>query len=197
MGNQNKGLLLTHWGRATHICIGNLTIIGSDNGLSPDRRQSIIWTNAGILLIGPLGINFNEILIGIQTSSFKNMRLKMASAKWRPFCLGLNVLTWFTSAICNTFTYAQKNANRSASKSSNHEYNCRSCMSNSCPQGQIPWMISLGFIVCTSPRFKLFSSDFKLGYSERFTNPLVFWSSSGIDQGQIDFAVPGWFLYFP
>ena len=45
---------LTHWGRVTHICIGNLTIIGSDNGLSPGRRQVIIWTNAGILSIGPL-----------------------------------------------------------------------------------------------------------------------------------------------
>ena len=33
---------LTHWGRATHICVGNLTIIGSDNGLSPGRRQAII-----------------------------------------------------------------------------------------------------------------------------------------------------------
>ena len=40
---------LTHWGRVTHICVGNLTIIGSDNGLSPGRRQAIIWTSAGIL----------------------------------------------------------------------------------------------------------------------------------------------------
>ena len=38
----------------------NLHIIGSDNGLSPDRRQAIIWTNAGILLIRSLGINFSE-----------------------------------------------------------------------------------------------------------------------------------------
>ena len=37
---------LTHWGRVTHICVSKLTIIGSDNGLSPDRRQAIIWTNA-------------------------------------------------------------------------------------------------------------------------------------------------------
>ena len=43
-----------------------LTIIGSDNGLSPGRRQAIIWTSAGILLIGPLGTNFSQILIGIQ-----------------------------------------------------------------------------------------------------------------------------------
>ena len=76
----------------THICVGKLTIIDSDNGLSPGRRQVIIWTNAGILLIGPLGTHFNEILIGIQIFSFKKMHLKMASAKWRPFGLDLNVL---------------------------------------------------------------------------------------------------------
>ena len=83
---------LTHWGRVTHTCVVKLTIIGSDNGLSPGRRQAIIWTNPGILLIGRLGTNFSEILIGIQTFSFKKMHLKMSSAKWRPFCLGLNVL---------------------------------------------------------------------------------------------------------
>ena len=83
---------LTHWGRVTHICVGKLTIIGSDNGLSPGRRQVIIWTNSGILLIEALGTNFSDILIGIQIFSFKKMPLKMSSAKWRPFCLGLNVL---------------------------------------------------------------------------------------------------------
>ena len=36
------GIGLTHWGRVTHICVSNLTIIGSDNGLSPERRQAII-----------------------------------------------------------------------------------------------------------------------------------------------------------
>ena len=83
--------LLTHSGRLTDICVGNLTIIGSDNGLSPGRRQAIIWTNAGILLIWPLGTNFSEKLIEIRTVSLKKMRLKGSSAKWRPFCLGLNV----------------------------------------------------------------------------------------------------------
>ena len=83
---------LTHWGRVTHICVSKLTINGLHNGLSPGRRQAIIWTNSGILLIGPSGTNFSEILIGIQTFSFKKMHLKMSFAKWRPFCLGLNVL---------------------------------------------------------------------------------------------------------
>ena len=82
----------------THICVVNLTIIGSDNGLSPGRHQAIIWTNAGILLIGPLETNFIEILIRIQTFSFKKMHLKMSSAKWRPFYLGLNVLSFFWSS---------------------------------------------------------------------------------------------------
>ena len=91
--------VLTHWGRATPICVGKLTIIGSDNGLSPARRQAIIWTNAGILLITPLGTNLNEILIEILTFSFKKMCLKVSSAKWRPFCLGLNVLTHYWGRV--------------------------------------------------------------------------------------------------
>ena len=86
--------LLTHWGRVSHICVRKLTIIVSDNGLSPGRRQAIIWTNAGILLIRPLGTNFNEMFIKILTFSFMKMRLKVLSAKWRPFCLCLNVLNF-------------------------------------------------------------------------------------------------------
>ena len=86
---------LTHWGQVTHICLLDLTNIGSDNGLSPARCQTIIWTNAGILLIEPSGTNFSEILIGIQIFSFKKMCLKMLSAKWRPFCLSLNVLIYW------------------------------------------------------------------------------------------------------
>ena len=62
-----------------HICVSKLTIISSDNGLSPDRRQAIIWTNVGILLIEPLGTYFSEILIQIHAFSFKKMLLKMSS----------------------------------------------------------------------------------------------------------------------
>ena len=69
----------THWGRVTYICVSNLATIGSDND--------------GILLIRPLGTNFSEILIENHIFSFKTTRLKLSSAKWRPFCIGLNVLT--------------------------------------------------------------------------------------------------------
>ena len=89
---ENVTSALTHWGRVTHIYVSILTIIGSDNGLSPGWRQAIIWTNVGILLIGPLGTNFSEIWIKIYTFSFRKMYLKMSSGKWRSFCLSLNVL---------------------------------------------------------------------------------------------------------
>ena len=60
----NNRHTLTHWGRVMHMCINKLTIIGSEIGLSPGRRQ---WTNDGILLIGTLGTKFNEILDKIHT----------------------------------------------------------------------------------------------------------------------------------
>ena len=69
---------LTHWGRATHICVGKLTIIGSDNGLSPGRRQAIIWTSAGILLVGLLGTNFSEF-----QSEFKHFHSRKSIWKCR------------------------------------------------------------------------------------------------------------------
>ena len=62
------------------MCVSKLTIIGSDNGLLPDQRQVIMWTSAGILLIGPLGTNFREIVhqnqnwyIFIQENAFENV----------------------------------------------------------------------------------------------------------------------------
>ena len=60
-----------------HICISKLTIIGWDNGLLPGQCQAIVWTNAGILLIRPLGTNLSEILIKIDIFSFMKMYLKM------------------------------------------------------------------------------------------------------------------------
>ena len=83
----------------THTCVCNQTIICSDNGLSPARRQAIIWINAGILLIGPFGTYFSEILI-ICTLSFKKMHLKMSSGKWRAFVSALMCWRILTS-WCN------------------------------------------------------------------------------------------------
>ena len=84
--------VLTQRGRVMQICISKLTIIDSDNGLSPGRHQAIIWTNAGILLTGLGGTNFSEILIKIYIVSFKKIHLKLSSGNWGPFGLSLNVL---------------------------------------------------------------------------------------------------------
>ena len=54
----------------THICVSKIIVIGSDNDVLPGGRQAITWNNARILLIGPLGINFNLKLIEIITVSF-------------------------------------------------------------------------------------------------------------------------------
>ena len=68
-----------------HICISKLTIIGSG------WHQAIILTSAGILLVGPIGTNFNEILIEIQTFSFKNafenVVCELAAILFRPWCV--------------------------------------------------------------------------------------------------------------
>ena len=55
-------------------------------------RQTITWTKVGILSIGPVGLNFVEILMKIKTFPFMKMRLKISFAKLRPFCIGLYVL---------------------------------------------------------------------------------------------------------
>ena len=79
---------IVHWDRVTHICVNEMIIIGSDNGLSPGRRQVIIWTDAWILVLGSLGINFSEI----NTFYFKKIHVKLSSSKWRLFRRGLNEL---------------------------------------------------------------------------------------------------------
>ena len=81
----NIPMALIQWDRVTHICVSKLGIIGSNNGLSPGRRQAIICINGVILLIAT---NINEILIEIYTFSFK----KMMAILSRPQCL--NIL-WF------------------------------------------------------------------------------------------------------
>ena len=93
--------VLTHWGRVTHICIRKLATIGSDNGLSPGRHQAIIWTNAGKLLVGPLGTNFSEISIEnspifIQENAFGNVVCEMAAIlsrlQWfKGFCVKIDI----------------------------------------------------------------------------------------------------------
>ena len=94
---KHMGAQITHWGRVTHVCVGKLAIIDSGNGLSPGRRQTLSESMQQILLIGPLGTNFGEILIQILIFLFKKMG---SSQKWRSSWLGLNVLI----CMCDTLS---------------------------------------------------------------------------------------------
>ena len=99
---------LCHWGRLMHLCVSKLTIIGSDNGLSPGRRQAIIWTNAGILLIG-LQCNVNKKwYILIQENVFQNVVKKLAAILSQPQCVKIQILCWFnqtgSKCICYLIT---------------------------------------------------------------------------------------------
>ena len=87
-------ICLARWGRVTHICVG---VIDSDNGLLPGRRQAIIKTNAGTLLIGPLATNFKENLTQIGAFSFKNIHSKFSRCHymvWRTWVFNI----YFTCA---------------------------------------------------------------------------------------------------
>ena len=101
---------LTHWGRVTHIPVDKLAIIGSDNGLLPGQHQAIIWSNVGILLIGPLGTNFSEFNFNndsnilIQENAFESAICKiMVILSW-PQCVKWNCscLSWeWISTTCD------------------------------------------------------------------------------------------------
>ena len=65
-----------------HICIDNVTIISSNNGLLPVWHLAIIWTNAGLLSIGhlrkKLQQNFDQnSYIFIKENVFENIIWKM------------------------------------------------------------------------------------------------------------------------
>ena len=72
------------------VCVSNLTIIGSDNGLLPNRYQAIIWTCDGIFLIGPIGITWSSMkfyqnsCIFIQEIPVENLVWKMAAILPQP-----------------------------------------------------------------------------------------------------------------
>ena len=72
-------IFLTHLPRVLHICVKYISI-GSDNGLSPVQHQAIIWTNAGLLPIRPLGINFYQTSkLFIHENTSENVACKMAA----------------------------------------------------------------------------------------------------------------------
>ena len=91
---------LAHWGHVMHLCICNLAVIGSDNGLSPSRCQTMIWTNAGILIRNKLQWNANRNSnFFIEENAFQYVIWKMLAIFSRPQCVNNKsplpqVITW-------------------------------------------------------------------------------------------------------
>ena len=88
---------LTNWGRVTHICVDNLTVIGSENGLSPGRRQASIWNQCWNIVNWTLGNKlqwkFNQNSnIFIQENVFENVVCEMAFILSRPQCVKQTML---------------------------------------------------------------------------------------------------------
>ena len=130
--------------------------------MSPGRRQAIAWTNAGILLIGALGTNFNEILIEIyiffqSRKSIWKCRLEPPSGKWWPLCLGLTVRignksnshvneNWNTWRMITLKPNAQ--TNQWGLSATNLNYHCIF--------GSCHWKLSANFHRTNNPFFQVF-----------------------------------------
>ena len=70
----------------THICVGNLTLIGSDNGLSLDRRQCwniVNWTHRNKL---QWNVNRNSYIF-IQEKALESVVWEITAIMSRPQCV--------------------------------------------------------------------------------------------------------------
>ena len=92
MGNSNTNKCDTNTVWCIYVPPAKTTF-GSDDCLLPVQYKAIIWTNAVLRSIGPLGTNLCHFVFEMQTFSFNKMHLEMSSGKCQPFCVGLIVLT--------------------------------------------------------------------------------------------------------
>ena len=101
-------VLLTHWGRVTHICVSKLTIICSDNGLSPaawsapSHYLNQCWDIVNWTLGNKLQWNHNRNLyIFIQENTQKNVVWEMAAILSRPQCVNSAIAQYFLSKLAH------------------------------------------------------------------------------------------------
>ena len=88
--------------RLGDVCQSQLWPMGSSHTLSHSinsNRYSTQMCHAYPDI--PLTLNWHNSRGNTDTFSFKKMYLKMSSGKWRPSCLGLNVLNSVTSYKCS------------------------------------------------------------------------------------------------
>ena len=81
---------LTHRGRVPHESIRNLSVAGSDNGLSHVHCQNIPKSIVAYCKLS-LESNFKEIVITVHAFTFKNIHLKVSAALVCHFDIGLQV----------------------------------------------------------------------------------------------------------
>ena len=98
----NVDFSLTHWGRVTHICVGKQTIIGSDNGLSPGRRQAFYLNQCRNIVNWNLGNKLQWKFIQnsnifIQENAFENVVRKLVAILPQPQCV--NGALWHSAEI--------------------------------------------------------------------------------------------------
>ena len=80
--------LLTHWRQVTHICISRLTIIGSDNGLSPSHYLNQCWNIVNLTPRNKLQWNIDwNSYISIQENGFEMVVCVMAAILSWPQCV--------------------------------------------------------------------------------------------------------------
>ena len=99
--------LLYIQGKLVSAIAENNLSMAKHTGLSPGRREAIIWTNTGILLIDPQGTNFSEIFIEIYTffiqeNAFENIVCETAAILSRPKCGN----GWFTGSYRTSAVYS-------------------------------------------------------------------------------------------
>ena len=76
---------LTHWVRVTHLCVSELTIIGSANGLSPSHYMYQCWNNVNSNLRNKLQWNLKRnSCIFVQENAFEYVVCEIASILSRP-----------------------------------------------------------------------------------------------------------------
>ena len=109
----------------THICISKLTIIGSYNGLSPGRRQAIIWTNVNqcwnivnwtLRNKHQWNLNWNSNIF-TQENAFKSVVCETASILSQPQCVDLRIVGPFQY---KDVIYHYRNLNKNTRWSHDH-----------------------------------------------------------------------------
>ena len=88
--------MLNHWGRETHICVDNLTVIGSDNDLSaPSHHLNQCWNIVNWTLRNKLQLNFKQnSYTFIRENAFESVVCEMAAILSRPQCFKSLTKTW-------------------------------------------------------------------------------------------------------